>query len=100
MVFGSRHAFRWRTYLTKYVKFPLQKGFDCLVNFLFVLWDQKCCNVTNIKYASCPREQMMASNVSILDTEVAQAIVLLGIEGRLVEVVGRLGGPGHIQKAR
>jgi hypothetical protein len=54
-----------------------------LVNFLFVLWDQKCCNVTNIKYASCPREQMMASNVSILDTEVAQAIVLLGIEGRV-----------------
>jgi hypothetical protein len=38
---------------------------------------------------------MMASNVSILDTEVAQAIVLLGIEGRLVEVVGRLGGPGE-----
>ncbi len=31
---------------------------------------------------------MMASNVSILDTEAAQAIVLLGIEGRLVEVAG------------
>jgi len=38
---------------------------------------------------------MMASNVSILDTEVAQAIVLLGIEGRLVEVGGRIGGPGE-----
>jgi hypothetical protein len=33
---------------------------------------------------------MMASNVSILDTEAAQAIVLLGIE-----VGGRLGGPGE-----
>ena len=31
---------------------------------------------------------MMASNVSILDTEAEQAIVLLGIEGRLVEVAG------------
>ena len=31
---------------------------------------------------------MMASNVSILDTEVAQATVLLGIEGRLIEVAG------------
>ena len=38
---------------------------------------------------------MMASNVSILDTEAAQAIVLLGIEVRLVEVGGRLGGPGE-----
>ena len=41
------------------------------VNFLFILWGQKCCNVTNIKYAmsskgSCPREQIMASNVSVL----------------------------------
>ncbi len=36
----------------------------------------------------CPREQMMGSNVSILDTEAAQAIVLLGIEDRLVEVGG------------
>ncbi len=44
---------------------------------------------------SCPREQMMASNFSIIDTEAAQAIVLLGIEGRLVEVGGRLGGPGE-----
>ncbi len=38
---------------------------------------------------------MMASNVSILDTEVAQGIVLLGIEGRLVDVGGRLGEPGE-----
>ena len=38
---------------------------------------------------------MMARNVSILDTEAAQAIVLLGIEVRLVEVGGRLGGPGE-----
>ena len=38
---------------------------------------------------------MMARIVSILDTEAAQAIVLLGIEGRLVEVGGRLGEPGE-----
>ena len=37
----------------------------------------------------------MARIVSILDTEAAQAIVLLGIECRLVEVRGRLGGPGE-----
>ena len=30
----------------------------------------------------------MVSNVSILDTEAAQVIVKLGIEGRLVEVAG------------
>ena len=25
--------------------------FDCLAMFLFVLWGQKCCKLTNIKYA-------------------------------------------------
>ena len=35
----------------------------------------------HIEQGSCPREQMMVSNVSILDTEAAQVIVLLGIEG-------------------
>ena len=31
---------------------------------------------------------MMVSNISIFDMEAAQAIVILGIEGRLVEVAG------------
>ena len=54
MVFGSLMCFRWRakgTYLTKYVEVSPKKAFDCLSMFLFILWDQKCCNVTNIKYA-------------------------------------------------
>ena len=46
--------------------------------------------ICNANRKEVAREQMMASNVSILDTEAAQAIVLLGIE-----VGGRLGGPGE-----